>query len=273
MPTTPGAVGVPIFAAYPFDYGASLRWNSGQFHVTAAVLGGLGNSQDNFDRLGSSFAGRLEWTPSPAWKLGVSYAQGPYLDTSVNALLPPGTRLLDTLQRVQGADLTYAVGPWQVVGEWANSRWDAPTLSRSLGAQSWYVEGKYTRPAGLSARATQPSSTSTCPTTMAGPSCRGTPTSTCGARRRLVSCQERPPQGRSRRPAPRAWRSRRRRKELQHQHETAVLTQGFEIRVLPGHWSTSPPPRLLPLTWWTLPLAQPDKARARIRSRGCPQRA
>lgn len=142
--------GMPLIAPYPYDIGASLQLESGQFTLHGALIGGpLSEAQNAFSRLGRTVVGRAEWNPDPAWRVGASYASGPYLEQSVGPTLAPGDSLLHYDQRVLGADLTYSRGAWQVVGEWVRSTWAVPTLGSSLGANSWYLEGRYKIKPGL----------------------------------------------------------------------------------------------------------------------------
>lgn len=144
------ATGVPMIAPYPYDLGGSLKLDLGHFSLKGALIGGsISESQNNFSRIGRTVVGRAEWNPEPAWRVGVSYARGPYLEAEAAEELLPGQSLLSQYQTTTGADVTYSAGAWQVVGEWARSKWDVATLQQALGASSWYLEGRCKLQPGL----------------------------------------------------------------------------------------------------------------------------
>jgi hypothetical protein len=142
--------GIPMIAPYPYDVGASVRLHGGSVSLTAALVGGpLSESHDYTERLGRTVVGRLEWNPDPAWRAGLSYARGPYLEADAAEDLAPGLSLLSQYQTLTGADLSFSRGPWQVVAEFGRSRWDVASLGQALGVSSWYVEARYKVEPGL----------------------------------------------------------------------------------------------------------------------------
>lgn len=76
----------------------------------------------------------------PDLRLGVSATHGPYLGTSVEAALPPGTERQDFKQTIVGVDARYSRGYIEVRGELLWSRYDVPTLTDPVDGVGWYIE-------------------------------------------------------------------------------------------------------------------------------------
>src|SRR5215831_16370286 len=68
------------------------------------------------------------WLP-----LGVSYAEGPYLDGSANRWLAPGQSIDDFKQKALGFDLQYTLHHLEVYAELVFNRFDVPNVLQSLG--------------------------------------------------------------------------------------------------------------------------------------------
>jgi hypothetical protein len=80
----------------------------------------------------------------PGLHVGVSYAEGPYLDGSVNHWLPTGQSINDFKQRALGFDLQYALHHLEVYAELIFNRFDVPNVPQPVGATGYYIEVKQT---------------------------------------------------------------------------------------------------------------------------------
>jgi hypothetical protein len=76
--------------------------------------------------------------------LGASFAEGPYLDASVNSLLPLGTSFNEFKQRALGFDFQYAIHHLEAYGELLFNTFEVPNIPQRLGATGYYLELKYT---------------------------------------------------------------------------------------------------------------------------------
>jgi hypothetical protein len=101
--------------------------------------------------------GRLGWSPSPAWALGVSASSGAYLRGSTS--LARGQDTGDFRQTLFGADARWSWRKLEIWSELFFSQFEVPVLngvSRRLRATSvdadvaaWYVEGRWKLPRGF----------------------------------------------------------------------------------------------------------------------------
>jgi hypothetical protein len=81
---------------------------------------------------------RLQWIGAggmscfPGLHVGVSYAEGPYLDGSVNQWLPTGQSINDFKQRALGFDLQYTLHHLEVYAELIFNRFDVPNTPQPV---------------------------------------------------------------------------------------------------------------------------------------------
>src|SRR5439155_7786774 len=84
---------------------------------------------------------------TPAVRVGVSGAYGPYLDAAVRGSLPPGRSVEDFHQKLVMADLEVQVGHAELRAEAARNAWESPFLG-DLEVGGGYVELKWSLPVG-----------------------------------------------------------------------------------------------------------------------------
>lgn len=82
------------------------------------------------------------YTIRHGFRVGVSGFRGPYLDQSVEYLLPPGTSLRTFPASAVGVDVQWAHGRWSLSGEWQRFRFDSPNFVEGPSIQSTYGEAK-----------------------------------------------------------------------------------------------------------------------------------
>jgi len=82
------------------------------------------------------------YTILQGFRVGVSGFRGPYLDQSLNPLLPVGTTVRDFPASGVGVDVQWARGHWSVSGEWQRFRFDSPNFTRPPTVASEYAEVK-----------------------------------------------------------------------------------------------------------------------------------
>ena len=93
---------------------------------------------------------RAQWvaaggiTPFQRFRLGASFATGPYLDASVSSQLPAGTFWRDFTQRALGADVQLTLRHLELQGELLFTNFKVPRISQRLGAAGYFVEVKHT---------------------------------------------------------------------------------------------------------------------------------
>jgi hypothetical protein len=93
---------------------------------------------------------RAQWvaaggiTPFQRFRLGASFASGPYLDASVSSQLPPGTFWRDFTQRALGFDLQLTLHHLELQSELMFTNFKVPRISQRLGAAGYFVELKHT---------------------------------------------------------------------------------------------------------------------------------
>jgi hypothetical protein len=89
-----------------------------------------------------SFGGRIGWRPDPAFALGASVHDGPYLLEKASTSLPAGRDVGDFDQTTVGADAAYAWRKLQLWSELFLSRFEVPNVGDAETA-AWYVEARY----------------------------------------------------------------------------------------------------------------------------------
>src|SRR5262249_53473736 len=91
---------------------------------------------------GKRLLGRVGLVPSPALRIGVSAAYGPYLQDRLDPKLPVGKRATDYHQRLGMTDLEVLAGHLEVRGEGVWNTWETPTVG-DLDVTGGYAEAKY----------------------------------------------------------------------------------------------------------------------------------
>ena len=93
---------------------------------------------------------RAQWvaaggiTSFQRFRLGASFATGPYLDASVSSQLPAGTFWRDFTQRAVGADVQLTLHHLELQGELLFTNFKVPRISQRLGAAGYFLELKHT---------------------------------------------------------------------------------------------------------------------------------
>jgi hypothetical protein len=82
------------------------------------------------------------YTIRQGFRIGMSAFRGPYLDGSLDALLPAGTKVHDFPATAAGIDVQWARGRWSAAGEWQRFRFDSPNFVVSPSINSTYAEVK-----------------------------------------------------------------------------------------------------------------------------------
>jgi hypothetical protein len=137
---------VPVVWGPSYATGASVSGGVGDFDVTVEVKNSALSSRPavwdrGFDT-DPTVTGRVGWHPAPAWTLGVSYSQGPYLRERAEPTLPAGAEVDDFDQTTLGLDLTYERHHLQLWSELARSTFEVPQVGdvKVLGG---FVEVRY----------------------------------------------------------------------------------------------------------------------------------
>jgi len=133
------APGLPIVNTARWDTGLQAHGVGGMFEWTGAIsVGSLSDPRLRDNNGGRQLAGRLVARPSAAWVLGVSAAQGPWLNRALEDRAERRSR-----QSAIGGDAEYSVGPILIRGEAIRSAWTMPAIARPLVATSLLIEGRY----------------------------------------------------------------------------------------------------------------------------------
>jgi hypothetical protein len=142
--------GMPIVDDGYWDVGIILTGSQRPIEYSAGVTAGTPGwgSTAGDDNSGKTMLGRLGFTPTPALRLGISGAYGPYLLDALDPKLPPGHDVNDYHQQLLMADLQVLVGHAELYAEGARNRWETPTVG-DLDVDAGYVELKYAWSSGL----------------------------------------------------------------------------------------------------------------------------
>ena len=131
---TVGPQGLPLVAARRWDTGVSAQWDGGTVDAGVAVtIGTLSSPQFDDDNGGKQISGRVGFTPTASFSVGVSAASGEYLSDAGGSTdygdvggLPPPASYETHRQQALGLDAEYSLGHVVVRGEVVASRWDVP---------------------------------------------------------------------------------------------------------------------------------------------------
>lgn len=136
-------LGMPLVDDSYWDVGITLAGSQRPLEyalgVTQGTPGWGSTPRDEND--GKTVLARVGFTPSPAVRVGLSGALGPYL-TGVEASLPPGKGLNDYRQKLAMADAELSLGHVEMRAEGARNVWETPAVG-DLEVTSGYVELKY----------------------------------------------------------------------------------------------------------------------------------
>ncbi len=143
-------VGMPLVDDSYWDTGVTLAGSARPLEFALGVTSGAPGwgSTARDDNSGKTVLGRLGWTPTPALRIGVSGAYGPYLAGSLASALPTGHDVNDYAQRLVMADLELLIAHAELRAEGARNVWETPTVG-DLEVRSGYAELKYLLPSGL----------------------------------------------------------------------------------------------------------------------------
>jgi hypothetical protein len=131
---------------FSYPTGVMVFGNPGRWDYRLALVNSSVSNPLNLGEPGQ----RPQWigaggiTCLPGLHVGVSYAEGPYLNGSANRWLAPGQSIDDFKQKALGFDLQYTLHHFEVYAELLFNRFDVPNLLQSLGATGYYIEAKQT---------------------------------------------------------------------------------------------------------------------------------
>ncbi|HEV8201340.1 MAG TPA: hypothetical protein VGS03_15085 [Candidatus Polarisedimenticolia bacterium] len=83
------------------------------------------------------------WTPITGLRMGLFATQGPYLGEDASASLAQGDSWQDFDQTVEGFEMRYSIGHFELHGQYAASRYEVPGHDRDSRGRVWYVEPRY----------------------------------------------------------------------------------------------------------------------------------
>lgn len=149
------ARGLPIVNTDMWDTGLQLRLGHGPVEWAGAITAGsLGSPRLKDDNDGRARSTRVTWRWRPGLVIGGSAADGAYLSSTLDPLLPAGDRAGRYRQRALAADIEASAGRWMARGEVLHSRWRLPALngdssSRDVAALVWWGEARVRLTPGL----------------------------------------------------------------------------------------------------------------------------
>ncbi len=113
-----------------------------------------GNTWEDNDWSHPSYIGSFGYSPSEAWRVGLTTSYGPYLQDSVRSLLEADRGVGDYKQRNLGLDFKWKSGHWQLWAELLHTQFDIPNVKDDAAFFSYYIEAQYNFKPGwwLSAR-------------------------------------------------------------------------------------------------------------------------
>jgi hypothetical protein len=144
--------GLPTLYDACWNTGVQLFGSAGSFTYALAITKGVLSNPSATDNHGFQWVGRLGVQPAIGLKLGLSAAQGPYLNAEAgkSPAFPQGRQVEDYAQRVVGLDAEYSLAHLELIAELVRNQWEVPNLAaNSLGNTGGYLEGKYALAPGL----------------------------------------------------------------------------------------------------------------------------
>lgn len=135
----PNARGVPILYDRCWDAGAVALGSQGPVEFALGFVQGAPSWPQNARDAspGKTVLGRLGLRPSPALRLGLSGARGPWLPRSFAAFLPAGADLAKLEQHLAIADIEVAGGRLEARGEAYVNDWETPFVGRLTVRGGW----------------------------------------------------------------------------------------------------------------------------------------
>ena len=118
-----------------FDYAAELK-NA----ALASRPPAWSATDTGFDH--PTFSARVGFRPNPAWNIGFSASEGPYLQSEAAPLLPAGRRIGDYRERLLGQDISFAWHHLQLWAEFYEASFEVPQVGNAH-TFAYYLEGKY----------------------------------------------------------------------------------------------------------------------------------
>lgn len=100
------------------------------------------------DTPGQTVLGRLGLVPVPGVRIGVSGADGSWMPTWYEVLLPAGAALRDYRETTLMGDAEFARGPFELRGEAVHRRWQTITAG-NLDVDGGYAEARWSLPNGM----------------------------------------------------------------------------------------------------------------------------
>lgn len=142
--------GMPVVYQHWWDFGAGVIGSARPLEFALGIENGTPSWPDptRDTNEGKALQGRIGLTPSPAIRLGLSGAYGPYLVDNVRPALAPGRRAEDYNQILTMVDAEWSGGHFEVRGEGYRNTWQTPTVG-DLTVSGVYGEAKVTLPAGF----------------------------------------------------------------------------------------------------------------------------
>jgi hypothetical protein len=149
--------GAPPVWDVPYQAGAMAFGRVGPFDVRLAAMSSAPSSDPEdwgleFDRFRRpSWVLGVRTKPSPAWELGASYSNGPWMEELFGGAVPLGQSYRDFDQEIVSADLAYLRGPMSLRAEAMLDFWEVPGVQDRLRDLSYTAELQWDLRAGLSA--------------------------------------------------------------------------------------------------------------------------
>lgn len=139
-------IGAPDTYDVSYPRGVQLTGWASRFDYRVAVI--------DLPLINEKYLPEPEPAPRPALSAGVSpvtglrvggyLTRGPYLNSDLDPLLPPGADWKDYKQRLVGLDVRFSRGHFEFNGDGALSGYDVPTQSAAVRGRAFYLEPKYT---------------------------------------------------------------------------------------------------------------------------------
>ncbi len=144
------ATGTPIVWESWWDVGVMALGSVRPVEFSLGVVSGTPGwgSPGEEENHGKSFLGRIGLAPHPAVRVGMSGSSGPYPMSFLDFELPPDKDPEDYDQELAMADAEVLIGHAEVRAEGYANTWETPYVG-NLHVRGYYVEGKYTLPAGF----------------------------------------------------------------------------------------------------------------------------
>jgi hypothetical protein len=133
-----------------WDYGVAFQGSARPMEFAVGFVNGVPGHPNaaRDENGGKTVLGRAGFVPTAGARIGISGAYGPYLSDDFAGSLPTGRRAEDYHQVLAMADCEWSIAHLTLRGEGYSNAWETPRLG-DLRVSGFYVEGKYTLPAGF----------------------------------------------------------------------------------------------------------------------------